>query len=972
MRLLMRLVGFAVFAAAMVFMQSFAQLFIQNSLQNSAHLWAQIPAQPAKVLSSGELQLALRKLNVLGSVLYVAAHPDDENTALIAYCAGEKLCRTTYLSLTRGDGGQNLIGSEQSELLGVIRTQELLAARRTDGGEQMFTRALDFGFSKGPEETLTIWGRERILADVVWAIRKQRPDVILTRFPKTGEGGHGHHTSSAILAEEAFAAAADPTRFPEQLRFVKPWRAKRLMWNAWLPILEARKADLAKLTSIDVGSYTPLLGKSYTELAAESRSMHKSQGFGSSGVRGESMNYFDYVAGDTIKPRVQSSQAAASGANSSAISVASFSASYDIFEGVDMTWNRVAGGAAVEKLITQALREFQPEAPAAIIPALLKARAALALVGDDYWRTQKRKELDEAIRSCAGMWIEAIAVGETAYSCVPGGSVRVAASLVNRSQTGSGASVQLWVKSVRFPFGKDTVLAGIANTSSQGTMQNAAQSAGQGVELQRGKFTKIEALVPLPATTPLTQPYWLMQPMEKGVFSIADQALIGQPENTPITASVVVSIRAGSGGEAAANSDIEFTVPVVHRRTDPVLGEVYRPLEVVPPVSLNLPDKSLVFVQGAPARMIAVLVKANKANARGRVSLALPAGWSATPASQAFSLANKGDELSVLFAVAPASSSLSSSPASTAASPDQFLRAEAVLDDGSVSNRGMTTIAYTHIPSQTLFPEARARLVALDLKSSVKSLAYLSTASDDVPDYLAQLGSQLGFTVKLLNDDDVDKLNLAEFDAVITGVRAYNTRPRLKQQYRKLMDYVQQGGTLLVQYNTANALVTDSIGPYPFAISRDRVTEEDAPVRLLNPKHPLLTAPNLISERDFAGWIQERGLYFANKWDARYQPLLGCNDAGEPDRQGGLLVAHYGKGAFIYTGYSWFRELPAGVAGAYRLFTNLVHAAKTLTASTDSKPDSKPDSKSDSKPSSPSSPSSKSPTKSKSTSSRTP
>jgi LmbE family N-acetylglucosaminyl deacetylase len=842
-------------------------ILASNALCTLPTLAQSIPGSPPEVMNAAKLKLALNKLTTLGSVLYVAAHPDDENTALIAYCANEKLLRTAYLSMTRGDGGQNLIGSEMSEQLGIIRTQELLAARRTDGGEQMFTRALDFGFSKGPEETFKIWGKDRILADVVWAIRKHRPDVILTRFPTTGEGGHGHHTASAILAQEAFAAAADPKRFPEQLQYVKPWRAKRILWNAWLPVLEARKADLAKFTAVDVGAYSTLLGKSYTELAAESRSQHKSQGFGSSGVRGETLNYFDFIAGDSIKPN-----------NNGKL---------DIFEGVDLTWNRVAGGQAVAKLLEQAQREYNLENPSAVLPVLLRAYRAMDNLKDDYWIPQKRKELAEVIRSCAGMWIEALAQGETAYSSAPAGSVKIAASLVNRSNT------RIVLKSVQFPF----TAATITNT-----------------DLTRGKFVKTEATITIPATTPLTQPYWLQKPMETGVFTIADQTLIGQPENAPalaVTLNVVF-------GESADAVEIPYTAPVVHRRTDPVQGEVYRPFEVVPPVALNLADKSLIFADASP-RTITVLVKSNQQNATGQVQLRLPAGWKSEPSSIPFALANKGDEVRAQFNVIPPAK-----PSSSTAR--EYVLAEATLAGGANSTKGMTTIAYNHIPAQTLFPEASARLVYLDLKKSVKTVGYIASQSDDIPDYLAQLG----FEVKLLNDDDIDNGSLARFDAIVTGVRAYNTRPRLKQQYRKLMDYVQQGGTLVVQYNTSNGLVTDSIGPYPFTISRDRVTEEDAKIKFSNNQHPLLTAPNLITQQDFDGWIQERGLYFANKWDPRYETVLGCNDMGESEKQGGMLVAQYGKGAFVYSGYSWFRELPAGVPGAYRLFVNMLHAARTL------------------------------------------
>jgi LmbE family N-acetylglucosaminyl deacetylase len=841
-------------------------IIIFTALHAASVLAQSIPGSPPEVLNAAKLKLALNKLTTLGSVLYVAAHPDDENTALIAYCGNEKLLRTAYLSMTRGDGGQNLIGSEMSEQLGVIRTQELLAARRTDGGEQMFTRALDFGFSKNPDETFKIWGKDRILADVVWAIRKFRPDVILTRFPITGEGGHGHHTASAILAQEAFAAAADPKRFPEQLQYVKIWRAKRILWNAWLPVLEARKADLAKLTSVDVGAYSTLLGKSYTELAAESRSQHKSQGFGSSGVRGETLNYFDFVAGDSIKPK---------------------DGKFDIFEGVDMTWNRVAGGQALAKLLEQAQREYNLENPAAVLPTLLRAYRTMDNIKDDYWIPQKRKELAEVIRSCAGMWIEALAQGETAYSSAPGGNVKIAASLVNRSNT------RIMLKSVQFPF-------------TTATAQNA--------ELARGKFVKIEASIGIPANTTLSQPYWLQKPMETGVFTITDQTLVGQPENAPALA-VMLNVVFGEGADAV---EIPYTAPVVHRRTDPVQGEVYRPFEVVPPVALILADKSLVFADAIP-REVAVLVKSNQQNATGQVKLRLPDGWKAEPASVPFALANKGDEMRAAFKVIP--------PAKpTSGKQREYVLAEATLSNGASSTKGMITIAYNHIPAQTLFPEASARLVYLDVKKSVKTIGYIASQSDDIPDYLAQLGLE----VKLLNDDEIDNGSLARFDAIVTGVRAYNTRPRLKQQYHKLMDYVQQGGTLVVQYNTSNGLVTDSIGPYAFTISRDRVTEEDAKIRFLKEQHPLLTSPNLITQQDFEGWVQERGLYFANKWDSRYESILGCNDTGESEKQGGMLVAQYGKGAFVYSAYSWFRELPAGVPGAYRLFMNMLHAARTL------------------------------------------
>ncbi|MCU0424972.1 MAG: PIG-L family deacetylase [Candidatus Kapabacteria bacterium] len=825
-------------------------------------------AQPTEVMNTAKLQNALKKLSTLGSVLYVAAHPDDENTAFIAYCANERLFRTTYLSMTRGDGGQNIIGSEQSELLGIIRTQELLAARRTDGGEQLFTRALDFGYSKTPEETFKIWGKDRILADVVWAIRKMRPDVIVTRFPTTGEGGHGHHTASAILAGEAFAAAGDPNRFPEHLKFVKVWQPKRLLWNAWLPIIEARKANPAQYPSLDLSAYNPLLGKSATEIAAESRSMHKSQGFGVSALRGEALNYFEHLAGDSAKG--------------------------DIFSGVDMTWNRIKGGADIAKALDEARKTFQAENPSVMLPALLKAYKAMNDVqkttGEDFWIPQKRKELLELIRSAAGMWIEAIAQnqpqqGETGFSGVPGGTVRIAASIVNRSP----AAITL--KRVLFPFAGDSVIA---------------------KPLQTGKFQTITVTKTIPVNTPLSQPYWLQATPEKGLFTVQDQQLIGQPENKP---SLEVSFVVGIGSE-----EITFTVPVLHRRTDRVLGEVYRPFIVVPQVSVNLPQRSFVFADTA-SKEISVLVQANTPKATGSVRLRLPEGWKSAPEQVSFTLTNKGDEMRAFFRVKPPQVSVN---------PDETVVAEAIVGTTTTItvNKGMTTIAYTHIPTQTILPEAKARLTRLELRKSIKTVGYIDGASDDVAEYL----KQSGFEVALLSDEEIETGNLARYDAIVSGIRVYNdnARPRLRQQYRRLMDYVANGGTMLVQYQLSGGLVTDSIGPYPFTISRDRVTEEDAAVKMLKANHPLFSTPNVITQADFEGWVQERGLYFANKWDERYETLLSCNDAGETEKKGGMLLARYGKGAFIYTGYAWFRQLPAGVPGAYRLFTNLLHAAQTL------------------------------------------
>ena len=351
--------------------------------------------QVNRTLDAAKLKLEIKKLNVLGSVLYVAAHPDDENTAFLTYCSKGKLLETGYLSLTRGDGGQNLIGTEQSELLGIIRTEELLQARKIDGAKQFFSRAVDFGYSRNAKETLKFWGRQKILYDVVWTIRKFRPDVIVTRFPGTGEGGHGNHTASTIFVKEAFKLAADPNIFPEQLKYVKPWQSKRLMWDAWLPLIKKRNEDTSKLVSINLGEYNPLLGLSYTEIAALSRSMHKSQGFGSSGRRGTSLNYFQILAGN--KPTIS------------------------IFDGIDFSWNRVKGGKEIGKILDKAYKNFNVEKPYRVLPLLLKAYKKMDTLKNEYWAKIKKQELKEVIKNASGLWLEADA---NDYSSVPGGKVK--------------------------------------------------------------------------------------------------------------------------------------------------------------------------------------------------------------------------------------------------------------------------------------------------------------------------------------------------------------------------------------------------------------------------------------------------------------------------------------------------------------------------------------------------------------------
>ncbi len=804
--------------------------------------------RPNDPLDVAQLRAALERLQVLGGALYVGAHPDDENTALLAEWANGRKVRAAYLSMTRGDGGQNLIGTEIGEQLGVIRTQELLAARRVDGAEQLFTRALDFGFSKKPEETLTFWGHDRILADVVWAIRRFEPDVIVTRFATDGSGGHGHHTASAILAEEAFAAAADPRRFPEQLAWVKVWQAKRLMWNAYR--FGSMGPDTARgRLHQDLGAYDALLGRSYTEIAGESRSMHKSQGFGAAERRGAWDNSFEHRLGER--------------------------ATGDLFDGVDLSWTRVPGAERIGAMLREAAQAFDPAQPAALLRLLAKAHAAIAALPSDPRVDAKRAEILEVMRSCAGLWIEADAATP---STIPGARLPVTITVLNRSEAGAT------LDGVDLPFGATAKVGGAA-------IARTALAPNQPVNA--------EATIPLPADTPITQPYWLRSAALKGSFEVADPRMIGLPENPP---PLLAEVRVTLAGEP-----LVFDAPVVYRWVDPVLGERYRPIEIGPPATCRFDQGVYLFPDRAP-REIRLTVECADTALDAVARLKLPAGWKCDPGAAPVKLAGRGSEQSLRFTVTPATG------------PAAAVVAAEVETRGKRWSYRHVVIDHPHIPVETLFPPAEARLVRVDLRRAGDQVAYVMGSGDQGPDALRQMG----YHVTLLGDDEVENADLARYDAVVVGVRAYNTRPRLKALQKRLLDYCAQGGRLVLQYDTADDGLKDALGPWPFTISRDRVTVEEAEMRLLKPGHPLLSTPNAIGPDDFKGWVQERGLYYANPWDPRYEAVFSANDPGETPKDGGLLFARYGKGTFIYTGLSWFRQLPAGVPGAWRLFANLV------------------------------------------------
>jgi len=811
---------------------------------------ADAPLLSPQQMNAGEIQLALQKLNVLGRVLYIAAHPDDENTNLMALWANGSLYDAAYLSITRGDGGQNLIGPELRERLGVIRTEELLAARRVDHAKQFFSRAIDFGFSKTAEESMRIWDHDKILSDVVWVIRKFRPDVIVTRFSPEDQLTHGHHTASAILAMEAFSAAADPNRFPEQLAFVKPWQPTRLVWNTSPFFFSNRNLpfDPTGLTILEAGGYNPLLGKAYTEIAAASLSMHKSQGVGSPPRRGARKEYFKLLEG---QPMTNS-----------------------LFEGIDMTWSRVANSESVAAQIHQITSQFQPTDPAASVPELLKLRQTMSGIKDDSWVPEKKAELDEIIAACLSLHVEASATNE---AVTPGQTATIKLEAINRS------NIPVTLQELR------CLLSGEAMKIDAPLPSN--------VLVTKDLSCKV------PENTPYSQPYWLRKSGTLGAFAVDDQTLVGLPENPPdLPVEIVLQVN---------GQELRYVVDTKYRMVDPVAGELRRPLVIEPPVFAKIANSVLVFATNQP-KPVSVHVTAATGPVKGELKLALPKGWGVDPASLPIDLKGAGAETVATFTVKPPTQD-----------SEGTLRAIVSINGHDYSFE-RARISYPHIGVHTLMPPAEARLVRADVRKKGNRIGYIPGAGDDVPEVL----EQMGYSVKILSESDVTAKNLAQFSAVVLGIRAFNTQEQIVNWLPELFAYVKAGGVAIVQYNTLADLKTEQLGPYPLELSRDRVTDENADVRILAPNHPLMTTPNKITPKDFEGWVQERGLYFPKKWDPAWTAILSCNDPKEKPLDGGLLVAKLGKGFFIYTSYSWFRQLPAGVPGAYRLFANMLSLGK--------------------------------------------
>ncbi len=792
-------------------------------------LWGQ-----QKPWSSADLKIQLERLNILGSVLYFAAHPDDENTRLIAWLAQEKKYRTGYLSLTRGEGGQNLIGTNLGIDLGLIRTNELLAARRIDKGEQFFSSAVDFGFSKTHEETFRFWDKQSVLAEAVYIIRKFRPDIIITRFPPDKRGGHGHHQASAILAHEAFLAAADPTKFPEQLNEVQPWQATRLLWNT--ANFGGMNNTSESQLKIDIGAYNPLLGESYGEIAARSRSQHKSQGFGAAATRGQSTEYFEHVAGKEAK--------------------------VNLMDGVMTTWDRIPDSKNIQLRIKEINETFNPNHPEKIIQDLFALKNDIQKISDAYWKKQKTKEIDELILACAGIWVDATVTSPiyTVHQEVP---------------------VQLEVI-VRNPGVPTTLLQVEGRAIRQSLQQNILWRGQQNIRWDS-----------------YTQPYWLLQPPTLGKFNIAKQ-YTGLPLN-PLKPHVTFIFQIG-------NENIEVQQDIHYRFVDPVHGELYQPLVFQPQLTAFTDHQTVLLPKGESKEIQLTFQNNDSKTKHYKVEVLAPKDWEIMP---------KKIELDFT------SSNAIQSTIQIKQLRDTNPTASILLKWSSDTLRSANTINYVHIPSITWFPTLAIQCHALDIVNPVKKVGYISGAGDLIPQSL----NNIGMAVNMLTTMQIQTDNLSQFDAIILGVRFFNVEKNSGVVMDKLLNYVKEGGVVLVQYNVNNRLQSSKLGPYPFNLTRDRVTEEDARVTF-DVNDPVFNYPNKITQADFDGWVQERGLYFADQIDKAYRTPISMHDAKESPNVGSLLIAPYGKGKFVYTSLSFFRQLPAGVPGAYRLFVNLLATEK--------------------------------------------
>ena len=782
--------------------------------------------------SSSEIYDDLLRLQNNTTVMYIAAHPDDENTRIISWLTHEKHVDAVYLSLTRGDGGQNLIGTEKGELLGLLRTQELLEARKVDKGRQWFTRALDFGYSKTSTETLKFWDKQQILADVVWAIRKNRPEIIITRFDPNSNGEtHGHHTASAILALEAFDLAADPKAFPEQLRYVKVWQPKRLFYNTSWWFFGSKenfeKSDKTGLYSINVGTYFPILGISNNEISSKSRSKHACQGFGMALERGSDLEYLKFLKGD--KPKTN-----------------------DIFEGINLSSEKGPIKTHLEKLIA----DYQFNNPQLSLNPLLELYDLLKKEKADPSKLNQVKDLILKTQGIYFEWTTANGFGTLNQE------INTRLEITNRSNKNINVSI-----------------------SGSGTKEIAANDSYKATEKLKLNDAR------------LSNPYWLQETPKNNLHVVNNPADIGQPEIlNPVKKTMTINF---------GSAKIDFEIPLKQKTVDPSIGEQYEPFYTVPAFVANFDQENFIFSN--QPKQIAVEVESFVSNSSAKVSLKGSKDWKISP-PQTIDFKEIGEKKKVLFNLEPISRNANSS-------------LEAIVESqGKTYTQSLNVVDYPHIDRQIWLKTAQAKIQNLDLKIPAVKIAYLKGSGDEIPSSLRAIGLQV---------DELDLKNwnpslLKKYDVLILGIRLFNTQPEMTLVNKDIWKFIENGGLVINQYNTNRGLLTNEIAPFNLKLGANRISEEDATLKFLLPNHPVFNVPNTITQKDMDNWVQERGLYFADDWDQNLIPLLEGNDTGESPQKGILLAGNYGKGTYVYTGLSFFRELPAGVPGAYKLFMNIL------------------------------------------------
>ncbi len=802
-----------------------------------------IYSQSDNFYSSSSIISKLEKLNTLGKVLYVAAHPDDENTRLITYLSNEKKYETAYLSLTRGDGGQNLIGKDLKENLGLIRTQELLEARKIDGGIQFFTSAIDFGYSKNSKESLEFWNEDQILYELVWIIRKFKPDVIITRFNQVSGITHGHHTASSILANKAFLISGNSDIYPDQLEYLETWKAKRIFWNTSTRFFDLSKYSDDEILKIDVGLYNKILGKSYNEISSESRSMHKSQGFGSLKRRGSEKELFILTQGEKYND--------------------------DLMDGIDVSWNRVEDNGEISVYINKLIDEFNPKNPHKTVNKLSILYHKVSKINDTHWKDIKLNEIKNLIKACLGLFFESL-------SNVPisstGENIEINFDAINRS------SLKIKLKKISI-FNEDFLIE---------------------KDLFNNEFFRFTKTIKIPESENFTEKYWLLNKSNYGNYNVDDKNLIGNPDNKfPVETNFVFSIN---------DIDLLFNTPLLNKKNNPTKGDDYKIFNVGLPIYLN-PKRNNELVVNSINRTIEIEVVSGKENLNANIYLDVPENIKYEPKSFDLSFKNINEKKTVQFTlVLPENDSFKEKVTVKAKYNDKYYE------------RGIKEINYDHIIQQVRFPLSEINIIKFNIKKKGKDIAYFMGSGDNIPNFL----SLIGYNVDLLSLDQLRVDILSNYDALIIGIRAYNVNERLIEKTKEIHDYVRNGGNVIVQYNTSRGIDVDDFAPYNFTLSRNRTSQENSEVEILNRNHEALNSPNKIELKDFNNWVQERGLYFPINWSDNYETLISSNDLGEKPNHGGILISKMGKGNYVYTSYSWFRQLPSGVSGAYKLFVNLI------------------------------------------------